>query len=134
MSSHLFEFVFILSFKFILFFSKFLDHFFPSEECKILSWGRGLGGWAVGSHSVFSSSFHAPMAELELQCGPVCFPSELRKSRNGGTWWRWGRCWCGACLSVCPSATVLSCSLQTEPPSRSVPVPPPSFRESCPHH
>lgn len=135
MSLNLFEFVFILSFNLFWFPLNFPIIFFfsPLEEGTILSRGRWLS-MGAGSHHVFSSSFQAPTAELILQCGPVCFPRELRKNWNGRTWRRQDQGWCCACWSVCPSAPVLSYSLQTEPPSCSGPHAPPFLRESCPHH
>lgn len=60
------------------------------------------------------------MAQLELECGSVCFPSQLSNNcddyhlqtgESGGAGAaRLGRAW----LSTCPSAIIPSYSLQTE--------------------
>ena len=57
---------------------------FSSETCKILSWrwgGEGSRQGEVGRESQCLWLFvQAPMAELEPECGPVCFPSQPERA------------------------------------------------------
>ena len=80
------------------------------------------------------------MAELELEHGPVCFPSQLRNNYNnchlqigepgGVEMVLVEQAW----LSAYPSAIIPSYSLQTEPHFCLGTHDPPPFRESCLHH
>lgn len=76
------------------------------------------------------------MAQLELECGSVCFPSQLSNHCNdyhlqmgesgGAGAARLGRAW----LSTYPSAVIPSYSLQSLTLAWATHAPPP-FRESC---